>query len=352
MKNNLTVERIPMPSPDEFYERYMKTLTPVVITNMFEGEPISAINTKEKTIDQWGAVNISIEDEYFQAYLNAAKADQIESDAVEKMPTATVSEYWDFVAKNPDTKRMCIEFPNPASFASSFQIPKVCEPTVNDSKHFVSQCFIGNRGCVSNIHFDKAGTHGFLYQVFGKKRFIVFPHSASLKLAAFTQISPWLLQNFSEADRLAFLEFAGGQEVVLDTGDCMYVPSYSWHYADYVEDCMSISLRFRRSNITTTLANAFFPDMYLQGIASKMSDIERAKHEHADLLEEITAASNRPYPDGKAKVQAMRALSVDVYRRLYPEASKNLYCVDLEQFFPNPLPHFLDANDPTRPVYL
>lgn len=340
-----------MPPPEEFYERYMKTLTPVVITDMFAGQSIASVDTKQKAIARWGDVEIPLEDEYGQSYLQAARENAAPSDAVEKLTSTTIEKYFDYVHKHPHSKKMCIEFPNPPIFTRTYSIPEVCLPSENDSLHFVNQCFIGNRGNVANIHFDKGGTHGFLYQVFGKKRFIIFPHSAAWKIAPFTQFSGWLLQNFSDKDRRSFLEFVGGQEVILDTGDCMYVPSYSWHFADYVEDCMSISLRFRRSSIVTMLANAFFPDLYLQGIAYKMADIERAKTEHAALLAEIAAAYATPYPDGKAKARAMRDLSRDVYRRLYPDAPGAPYCIDLEEFFPNPLPHFLDFDDPKRPVY-
>lgn len=346
------IKTIDMPNDADFHRDYMCKLQPVVIKNFFKGEQIRNINSKQKVISSFGDMHIRVQDEYGKAYLKAPEISPTpQNGAAPIIETPTVSEYFSFVEKNPKTTKMCIEFPSPDALQATYKVPDLCRSRGDDGTKFVNQCFIGNQGNFAHVHFDKAGMHGFLYQVFGKKNFVIFPHSASHKLLPFTQIGGVCLQNFTKADRKAFLEYTGGQEILLDTGDCMFVPSLSWHYVDYVEDSMSISFRFRRPGYLTPIVNALFPDMFMQGIAYKLAE-EEFKDRNQTIIQEITTKWSQPFTDGRQKVQEMRQLAKDIYARLYPEAPRAYYSFDFEQYFPPLLPEWLDAADPKRPRHI
>lgn len=342
------IERIGLPYTDIFEKECLYKLKPVVITDLFKDDEICKINTKDKVIEKFGNMLIGIQEEYGTAYKKKGGKKSPGNKTGNEL--LTVKEYFNFLEESPDTKKMCIEFPNPRELVDTYSIPDVCHNKENESTRFVSQCFIGNKGNFAHIHIDKAGTHGFLYQVFGRKRFITWPQSAAHKLAPFAQISGWNLENFSDADRKKFLEFTDGCEVILEAGECMYVPALSWHYVDYIEDSMSISLRFRRSNYFTRLANILFPDLYYQGIACKFADPEMAKQNEHYLIQ-LEEKWKEHYDDGVRKVKDMRALTQEIYYKLYPDAPKKNYFLEYESYLPALLPEFLDANNTNRPVY-
>ncbi|MEX0446272.1 cupin-like domain-containing protein [Xenorhabdus sp. SGI246] len=351
--NNL-IERITLPTAEEFENSYMKTVTPVVITDLYSGEEIRDITSRDKVIEHWGNIRIPVQDEYLKAYEEHTKKTGTLRDkdsTLEDMATMTIAEYYRYVDENPNEKKMCIEFSTPDAIRKYYSVPEMCIPQEGESNSIVQQCFVGNKGNVANIHFDKAGHHGFLFQIFGRKRFIVFPHSAAKKLLPLTQTSGWKLQNFTEQDRQDFLRFTGGKEVILESGEAMFVPAYCWHYADYIEDSMAVRVRFRRPNHFTELLNFMYPDMYTQGILHKIADPIKANSEYREVLVRLKECAEHHYSDGKQKVHAIRELTKKIYFELYPEEPHDNYSLDLEKHFPSLLPHFLDAEHPDRPIY-
>jgi lysine-specific demethylase 8 len=341
------IERIAMPRDDVFYDEVMRPLRPVVITDLFAGQPIRQITTREQAVAAFRDTPITIQDEYGKAYADALAG----SRGAAAPRSLTFAEYFDYVDRHRDTRQMSIELPTPPAIRATYTVPSVCQSRANESEVFVNQCFIGNAGNHAQIHFDKAGLHGFLHQVFGRKRITYFPHEAAPKLMPLTQVGGWHLHNFTDADRTAFLEFTGGAEAVLEPGDCYFVPLLSWHAVEYLDDGMSISLRFRRPAAITKLVDALFPDLYLQGIAARLADPKRAEGELALILRRIEQAADRRETDGRVFVARMRKLARELHAELYPDWPKAPYLLDLEEHFPSLLPHFLDANDPARPRY-
>ncbi len=179
---------------------------------------------------------------------------------------------------------------------------------------------------------------------------MIWRADASHKLAPLTQISGWNLENFSDKDRKAFLEFTNGEEVILEQGECMFIPMIAWHYVDYLDDSMSISLRFRRPNFMTKLANMLFPDLYYQGIAEKIGNQIDADSRFEGIMEKIENEWNKHSINGVEKTRSIRKLAKDIYFELYPEAPRKSYFLELEEYFPALLPTYLDAYHPQRPI--
>ncbi len=354
---SITIAKIKLSDEPHFYKKYICKVVPVVITDLYQGQAIRDIRCKQDVIHNWGDIAIPVQDEYVQAYEQAAtipgpEEEQAPAPAVaETHRTMTIRDYYEFCASHSGVKKMCIEFTTPAQIKSCYSIPDICQHQPRESKTRIQQCFVGNKGNVANIHFDKGGHNGFLYQIFGKKRFVVFPHSAAKKLLPFTQMSGWKLQHFSDRERRDFLHFTGGQEVVLDAGDAIFVPAFCWHFADYLEDSMAIRIRFRRPGHSTELLNYLFPDMFTQGIIHKLADPALATTLYPSIISRILQCSSRRYLNGKQRVMALRLLAKEIYYELYPEEPMHSYSLDLENYLPPLLPHFLDADHRARPYY-
>lgn len=345
--NNINFKKISMPSDDFFYKEYMCNLEPVVIGDMFKDDPIRKIKTRYDVIKVWGNIKIFVENEYIHTYVKSVKSGTNLIDAKRKKPNISILDYFDYTDKTPGSDTMCIEFPTPDNIQKYYKVPSICHTREGESSYFINQCFIGNKGNVANLHFDKGGTHGFLYQVFGEKRFIIIPWFSARKLAPFAQFGAWFLKNFSNTDRHDFLRWCKGKEVVLQPGDCMYVPMYCWHYADYIDDSMSISLRFRRPDVVTKLANYFYPNYLLQGIASRFVN---PAFNGIEILHNIEEEYNKSFTNGKTKAKHMMQVAQNVYNKICADYEPK-YMLNLEEYLPDPLPHFQDFDNPLRPNY-
>jgi hypothetical protein len=103
----------------------------------------------------------------------------------------------------------------------------------------------------SPLHYDAA--HNVYCQIFGHKRFILFPPNASNVLYVHSRLHPSTRSSFIDvrnvdAFRFPLFEHAmkngslSPMEVVLGPGDVLYIPPYYWHRASVVGSTMSMSL--------------------------------------------------------------------------------------------------------------
>ncbi len=118
----------------------------------------------------------------------------------------------------------------------------------------------GQAGISSPLHYDAA--HNAYLQLVGKKRFILFPPNASSVLCPYPRLHPSTRQSCLDFRRMgtpgssrlrngsvsaafhAALETGrlAPIEVVLGSGDVLYLPPYWWHRASTVGDSVSMSV--------------------------------------------------------------------------------------------------------------
>jgi len=112
-----------------------------------------------------------------------------------------------------------------------------------------SGLWVGQQGNITALHYDV--WHGFLGQILGRKRVILFGPDESSKLypdppfglrLASTRLPTACLS----ADRSVFPKVYRAQrwEAVLNAGDMLYIPPYWWHYVESLDDNVSLSLRY------------------------------------------------------------------------------------------------------------
>jgi len=102
----------------------------------------------------------------------------------------------------------------------------------------------GQGGAFPVLHYDGIGTHAFLMQIYGRKKFIIFPPSQA------GHLYPWPeKQNFSQIDidkpdlkRFPLYANAVPTTFVLEPGELLFVPSHWWHTTKMLTPSITISV--------------------------------------------------------------------------------------------------------------
>jgi len=105
--------------------------------------------------------------------------------------------------------------------------------------------WIGGGGTTTHTHYD--AFHNFFVQLYGRKRFLLFPPSAHSLLYLYPNAHPSYRQsqlNFDELDIRKFPRFhnVSALEILLEAGDVLYLPPYWFHRV--IAEELSISVSF------------------------------------------------------------------------------------------------------------
>ena len=107
------------------------------------------------------------------------------------------------------------------------------------------ELYIGGKGSAFPVlHYDGAGTHAFLMQIYGRKQFIVYPPSQE----EFLYPSPEkenlsLINSIEKPDLQRFPLFAKAVPTifVLEPGELLFVPSHWWHTTKMLTPSITLS---------------------------------------------------------------------------------------------------------------
>jgi len=189
--------------------------------------------------------------------------------------------------------------------------------------------FVGNRGNKAHLHYDGDHRHVLLYQVFGVKNVIVFrpesgPQLKPLHSLVFSGIA---LDQLSGEGRRELLDAASGYYGTLQPGEAIFIPMLAWHYLEYVENAMSVNIRFGRNPYGRFLCvDNFHRDYYIQNVASQFADAELCEHRYRKEIDEIVAEYARPTESKMTKVKRVRALFKRLLRELCQPLTPEDFC--------------------------
>ena len=117
----------------------------------------------------------------------------------------------------------------------------------------VFQCFIGGKGTYTHIH--SAIQSNFFTQVYGQKRWLLYPPSYNQYLRPIVEGRPYFGtlyrptdRNFSDYPEMEYLDY---YDVTLEPGDILYNPPSWWHHV--MNDTMTIGVGFRWTSVSATL---------------------------------------------------------------------------------------------------
>ena len=116
--------------------------------------------------------------------------------------------------------------------------------------------FMGGKGTITPIH---VGFSGFLFvQVMGKKKWILYPPGERIFLDPRTERIFYYYSNANPYNTndpdFPLLKYAKKYEVVLEPGDVLWVPPFTWHHVENHTD--SIGIRYGRSSIPSSFKSS------------------------------------------------------------------------------------------------
>jgi len=349
------IKKIALAETKDFVAEYVAKQKPVIITDLFKNQEIEKIKSKQDALERWPDLKLKVQLEYMETYKAMHDDENIQKNPKNfEVSEMSYAEYDKYVENNRDTKMMCIEFGTPDEVSKVYNTPEICMPDDSESDSMIDQIFVGNEGNYASLHYDREGFNGLLYQVYGSKRVLLFPHESSSKLIPLDQIGGWSINNFSPKDLKSFLEFTNGVEIILQPGECLYMPVLCWHYVDYLDDCMSISYRFKRKKFVAEVLSYLYPDYTAQGICQKLLTMSSEEQELnlSVLKENINKAIKSGGEDGVKIAEELKHVAMEFHGKLFPELPKPSYTMNFYRHMPTAIPEFLDLLSPDRPRYI
>jgi hypothetical protein len=332
---SLSLERI---SISELPEK-IRLSQPAIVIDLLRGRQAERITRMDEAREMIGAMNISIGLNYVDGHMmrihNYLRGIPMPK-KLAKRP-GKFADYLDLVAREPDTRSVISEEPAPAELIADVDLRAIGVDKViagapdEEIPPNVAYCliFAANRGNSSDMHVDGDGRDVLLYQGFGRKRVVLFPPSAAPHLHPIANFSTVRLARMSEAERCAFVAFAGGVEHILIPGEAVFMPALIWHHFDYLDCSLSLVVRFGGvcdPEAKALLRNVHF-DHYIQNILAGTRDPKRSGKCRAAARRLVDAARRR-YPSTQAKYRAMRALAIECHRSTLGEQDEGyLPCI-------------------------
>jgi ribosomal protein L16 Arg81 hydroxylase len=226
-------------SVNEFRREYYRSGRPVVI---------------EDAIDQWRAKS-SWTFDFFKSRLGNTPVETYRYDAgeyqpnnVHEMPLAVfidniLTNDWDsypyYFRDNwklfVQHKELLNDFSDPKYFFDWFRLfpAWLRRPAL--------RIFIGPKGAVTNLHQDVWGTHFWMAQIAGRKRWVVF----SPDQRDFLYNNCWRVRpDNPDLDRFPLFEKARGMECTVGPGDMIFLPSNWVHWVLSLDPTISLTYNF------------------------------------------------------------------------------------------------------------
>jgi Cupin-like domain len=296
------IRRVHAPSLEAFEREIFAAQRPVVLTGLFDGEPIDRVRTLDDVLRELGTLPLTISQEYsHDDYASQRGAAFIED---KQMP---LSDYVAMALAQPGVPLLCVEQKTPEAVSRLYRLPRLVDLQKGDGDDLASFFFFGNPGNCSSFHFDGDFRSVLLHQVAGTKLAALVPPEQSAKMQAIKNFSLWQFHKMSEAERLGFLAFAGGAMTELHPGDTLFIPTGWWHHLEYVDFAMSFNIRLRRSRMLQLLGSGkLHVNCKALAVATRM--IFPGPAEEAAFARIAAALEDPSLADPSAKFEAIEAL--------------------------------------------
>ena len=244
------VPRVDRPAPAEMLERFLAPPHPVVIRNLYAGDPLGAITTREQAIEAWGDAVLPVQLEY------TTQAATGQPRRIDLMKVR------DFLALPPDdpstVKRVITEQDTPPAIRAMFEPPPYGDLAGVPREDLVTKVFLAHAGHYAHLHYDVDGRPVILTQLFGHKRVMVVPPEQNQAIDPYTEerggnMSSRYIEHLTPDEKLAFAREVGAFDTLIGPCESIFIPTGWWHYIDYVDTAMSINVRFGRTPLQAEL---------------------------------------------------------------------------------------------------
>jgi histone arginine demethylase JMJD6 len=240
-------------SYQEFAEGYLYPNKPVVMSGV---------------LDQWNALK-RWTPEFFKAEFGAMKFNISDTEYGQEGhgknagTEFTMAEFIDRVLASteenpaPYFRRQCVYGMFPSLKEDMKPLPKYLLPNWLGDKYLVKHVaevlnraadlyiYIGGRGgSFPVLHYDGAGTHAFLMQIYGRKQYVLYsPDQEPFLYSTPTKINLSLINSVEKPDLTKYPLFAKAKAtvLVLEPGEVLFIPSHWWHTAKMLTPSITIS---------------------------------------------------------------------------------------------------------------
>ncbi|MCX8143258.1 MAG: cupin-like domain-containing protein [Bacteroidia bacterium] len=117
--------------------------------------------------------------------------------------------------------------------------------------------FIGGKGSITHLHFDIDYSSVLHIQIYGKKKFLLFPYHQQhllyrkpFEVLAWPDFSNYTSRMEELQTHFPKLKEAKGYEVILNPGEALLMPPGCWHHIEYIETSIAISFRAVNQGLT------------------------------------------------------------------------------------------------------
>jgi hypothetical protein len=270
---------------------YISQQTPVILKNFAH---------------RWKAQNLWTP-EYLQNKIKDIKVplyNNVKSDAYTPVNTAddymSFSDYIQNILQHPEHKWRLFLFniyTQAPELLKDFDYPTdVISPIIKQAP----MLFIGGKGSITHIHFDIDYSTVLHVQIYGRKKFLLFPFDQQhLLYRKPFEVLSWVdFSNYAERineleTQFPKLKEAQGYEVILEPSDALIMPPGFWHHIEYLENSIAISMRA----INTTPIGILKGLWYLIG----MRNIDTFMKKHFPIYWNNYKVHQTPYFDSSLK---------------------------------------------------
>lgn len=311
------IERIDVPSAAVFWRDYVLPRRPVILKNVFEGEPIREVRTLEQALRELGGMRIEVREEYTTTFYEG------EGFAMSESRYLSLQDYVEHVRASPRTRQLVVEHETSPELRKLYTRPAFLRPPYG-----AEFTFVANPGNYAHLHYDWEPTHNLLYQVFGTKRFMVIPSEHAHKINPVAHFSAMRVENFSESEKRAFLEYVGGWECVLEPGEALFMPMFVWHHIEYQDLSMSITTRFGENRYASWMIDALggklslHRDCYVQNIGAKLTDEAEAARWFEPFMAQFDQRRAQIQGNAFDHYKGVQKIMRELYLEQCPEARK------------------------------
>jgi hypothetical protein len=223
-------------SAREFATRYLRTLTPVILTDALEAWPARKQWTLPFFRERYGSRKVSVDGKEYML-----------ADLLERIEQSTPEE------PAPYLRNLLIEDWAPELLHDIQPLPAHTRPNWFDSRLFPErrsltsiELYIGGAGATfPTLHYDNLHTHAFLMQLAGTKEYVFYSPDQTQWLYPRTGIE---MNRSSIADiehpdlkRFPLFRRAVAARCHLRAGEMLFVPAGWWHTARIVEPSITVS---------------------------------------------------------------------------------------------------------------
>lgn len=242
-----TVEHI---SAADFKKNYLDARRPLVIKGLTKSWPAREKWTAEYMKETVGSQTVPLYDN--------SKADPSKpiNTSAAVMP---FNEYIDLIKSQPTELRIFFFniFKHAPQLLDDIILPKDLMGGFIES---MPAMFFGGSNSVTFLHYDIDLPHIFHTHFGGRKHVILFENKWKERLYCLPNAT-YALEDYDVANpditKFPALEGVEGQEVFLEHGDTLFMPTGYWHWMKYLDGSFSLSLRAWDASITRKAASVY-----------------------------------------------------------------------------------------------